>query len=97
MSPTRTLLAGFAVAVAGGPLAAETSPEQCRIWTCTDAALTATASLEPGALPTSVQVGERLVPVSDAATIAPSPDGELRACLGYDPFGDVEVMCLFVP
>jgi hypothetical protein len=97
MTLTRILITAFATAIAGGAHAAGPEHELCRIWTCTIASPTATASLVPEPHPAAVTVGAQTLPVTDRTTVAPSTDGKLYACVGYDPFGDAELMCLLAP
>jgi len=97
MTLTRMLIAIVASAAAGGTHAAGPGSELCQIWSCRIAPPPATASLAPDAHPTSVRLGTRDIPVSEQTIIAPSTDGELYACIGYDPFGDPELKCLLIP
>ena len=97
MTLTRILIAIFASAVAASTHAAGPESELCQIWSCRIAPSTATESLAPDAHPASVRVGTQDTPVTEQTIIAPSTDGELYACIGYDAFGDPELMCLLVP
>ena len=97
MTLTRILIAIVASAAAGGTQAAGPESELCRIWSCRIAPPTATASLASDAHPASVRVGTQDIPVTEQTIIAPSTDGELYACIGYDPFGDPELKCLLIP
>jgi hypothetical protein len=97
MTLARIPIATLPAAIVGGMLAADPYPEQCQIWTCSLASPATTATLAPDTLPASVLIGAQNLPVTETTTVAPSNDGELYACVGYDAFGDTELMCLLVP
>jgi hypothetical protein len=97
MMLTRILMVSFIFAVSSGTLAAEPDSQQCRIWSCSVVPATIAASLSSDNLPASVRIGTQDIPVGEKTVIAPSSDGQIHACIGYDAFGDREIMCLLVP
>jgi hypothetical protein len=97
MTHTPILTVLFTAAVAVGAHAAGPQSEQCRMWSCRIVSPTVTASLAPDTRPAAVRVGSQDIPVTEMMIFAPSTDGQLYACIGYDPFGDPEIKCLLVP
>ncbi len=50
-----------------------------------------------GSQPISLIFDGRRIPVSESVYQAGSSDNRTHMCIGYDPFGDEEISCLFTP
>lgn len=99
MKLVRTLFAAHLAALPSAAPAADWSyPNQCCPISCAPIDATERLEGEPVSAPRAVFTARHgRLPVPAGLPLRQSPDGRIHICVGFDPFGDPEVKCLFVP